>query len=81
MPTPNIPALLTQLRADLVALVDDRIAAIVRELDDLPAKPAPRPRRRTAHVPAAVPSDLDRARARAVLREMGLPVPVPEVKR
>lgn len=80
MPSPDVRALIEQARAQIVALVDERFAAMAAAIDqadpqDAPPRRTRRTARRPPHVPQVIPTDLDRARARAVLRSMGLPVP------
>jgi hypothetical protein len=63
-------------RSELHQQVDARMDAVVAALRGIPAPCAPKPPRRLAtrapYAPGVVPSDIDRAKARAALTRMGL---------
>lgn len=72
----NVVMQIELARSELHQQVDARLDALVSALRGIPAPRAPKPPRRQAtrapYAPAVVPSDIDRALARAALTRMGL---------
>lgn len=66
----DLITLIEALRADMNSRLDTLAAAVQ---DSAPAAPVPSPhRRRVAYRGSIVPTDIDRAKARAALRRMGI---------